>query len=314
MDPSKLKVTELKDELSSRGLSTKGLKAELVERLNEALRNPSSSTGQVSEQASAPTEIVEPVITHEPITTEITPESEMAVGSPTKRRGRRSSKNEIEAPVPVPAPVTVVELSKPIEQTNVPEPTEETINQNEGKKNKTSPTNILYIKNLTRPFTLLELKAFLSVFGNISDIWLDSLKSQCFATFESVDAAIKCQTEVSGKQFPVKTGKALSVEFSSAKNFVSVKSAVAAAVTSPVSTPSIAKTTPPMAAINATAAVKASPQSNNAIDTQHILHNTALGSTILSTISNTPGGEFIKIDEIFKKTIAEPSIYYLPKK
>lgn len=37
MDPAKLKVVELRSELSARGLDTKGNKPALVERLKEAL-------------------------------------------------------------------------------------------------------------------------------------------------------------------------------------------------------------------------------------------------------------------------------------
>lgn len=37
LDPSKLKVTELRAELQARGLSTKGNKPVLIERLREAL-------------------------------------------------------------------------------------------------------------------------------------------------------------------------------------------------------------------------------------------------------------------------------------
>lgn len=37
MDPAKLKVTELRAELTARGLDTKGVKAVLVERLRQAL-------------------------------------------------------------------------------------------------------------------------------------------------------------------------------------------------------------------------------------------------------------------------------------
>ena len=39
LDPSKMKVAELKAELEERGLDTKGLKAVLVKRLQEALDN-----------------------------------------------------------------------------------------------------------------------------------------------------------------------------------------------------------------------------------------------------------------------------------
>lgn len=45
MDPSKLKVVELRAELTSRGLDAKGVKAVLVERLREAIENEG---GQVS--------------------------------------------------------------------------------------------------------------------------------------------------------------------------------------------------------------------------------------------------------------------------
>lgn len=39
IDPAKLKVVELRNELQERGLDTKGNKAALVQRLKEALQN-----------------------------------------------------------------------------------------------------------------------------------------------------------------------------------------------------------------------------------------------------------------------------------
>lgn len=43
MDPAKLKVVELRSELSKRGLDTKGNKAVLVERLRQALDDESGN-------------------------------------------------------------------------------------------------------------------------------------------------------------------------------------------------------------------------------------------------------------------------------
>ena len=44
------------------------------------------------------------------------------------------------------------------------------------------PSQILYIRGLTRPFSLLQLKGLLSRYGTLIDgeFWLDKIKSQCF--------------------------------------------------------------------------------------------------------------------------------------
>lgn len=49
MDPAKLKVVELRAELSSRGLDARGNKAVLVERLREALEQETGE-GEILEQ------------------------------------------------------------------------------------------------------------------------------------------------------------------------------------------------------------------------------------------------------------------------
>jgi len=66
MDPSKLKVVELRAELSSRGLDTKGNKAVLVDRLKEALEREAAQEeeaeedeGRVAEQETRESEVPE---------------------------------------------------------------------------------------------------------------------------------------------------------------------------------------------------------------------------------------------------------------
>ena len=46
------------------------------------------------------------------------------------------------------------------------------------------PSQILYIRGLTRPFTLSLLKELLGRYGKLVDgqFWLDKIKSQCFVT------------------------------------------------------------------------------------------------------------------------------------
>lgn len=45
------------------------------------------------------------------------------------------------------------------------------------------PSRILYVRGLTRPFTLPLLKELLGRYGSLVDgeFWLDKIKSQCFA-------------------------------------------------------------------------------------------------------------------------------------
>ncbi|KAF9540976.1 hypothetical protein EC957_003614 [Mortierella hygrophila] len=54
IDPNSLKVTELKAELTARGLSTKGVKKDLVTRLEEALASDGTTTGSATELDVAP--------------------------------------------------------------------------------------------------------------------------------------------------------------------------------------------------------------------------------------------------------------------
>lgn len=52
---------------------------------------------------------------------------------------------------------------------------------------KTNPSNILFITNLVRPFTVLQLKSLLQRTGRISEdgFWIDKIKSKCYVKYET---------------------------------------------------------------------------------------------------------------------------------
>ena len=309
MDISALKVTELREELGKRGLSVKGLKAELAERLEEAVKTA---------------EFVEPPNNAE------TAEN---VESPTKKRGRTAATDEniaakllkvkeVKKDDKLAETSMIVEMSdteteqdenietaesvEDIESVETAENIEITENIQSSKTTETSETNvtfettetenfdtvtsveigsengtdasfetdetsskIVHVTHLTRPFSLTEFKSILSPFGEIEDLWLDSLKTQSFVTFSTSESAAKCKSELSGKQFPEQTGKHLSIEFSTEESMKASKS-----------------------------------ESEN-------ISSTAIGTTLINTLS-TEGNNVISLEELFKRTQSEPSIYYLP--
>lgn len=125
MEPAKLKVTELRDELSARGLSTKGLKAELVARLEEYI----AANGEAIPEANTATEetpaVIEPEKPTSPRKTRSSPQkvveepekveetiTEEQPKSPTKGKRGRPSKSEPESEPETKKPATVAEIEQ----------------------------------------------------------------------------------------------------------------------------------------------------------------------------------------------------------
>ncbi|XP_017487998.1 PREDICTED: apoptotic chromatin condensation inducer in the nucleus isoform X2 [Rhagoletis zephyria] len=104
----------------------------------------------------------------------------------------------------------------PIELSSAPK----TINKINIKVEKQSPTskkpsNVLFITNLVRPFTVLQLKGLLARTGKMVEegFWIDRIKSKCYVQYETEDEAVETRHALHGVRWPVSNPKCLIVEF-----------------------------------------------------------------------------------------------------
>lgn len=83
------------------------------------------------------------------------------------------------------------------------------------------PSRIIYIRGLTRPFTLPLLKELLNRYGKLVDgqFWLDKIKSQCFVTYNTVEEAQNAREGLDGCRWPSTNPKTLSVRFARQDEF-----------------------------------------------------------------------------------------------
>jgi len=76
-------------------------------------------------------------------------------------------------------------------------------------------TNVILITNLTRPFTVNQLKEMLKRTGTIVDFWICRIKTMCCVQFSSVDQASETKMALDGVTWPQGNPKTLRVSFSS---------------------------------------------------------------------------------------------------
>jgi hypothetical protein len=78
-----------------------------------------------------------------------------------------------------------------------------------------SPSHILHIINLTRPFTQPQLEELLNQEGGLvpGKIWTDKRKSHCYSAFYTVSSAVSVAERVHGLKWPSHNKRHLEVEY-----------------------------------------------------------------------------------------------------
>uniref|UniRef100_A0A4W5JT72 Apoptotic chromatin condensation inducer 1b n=1 Tax=Hucho hucho TaxID=62062 RepID=A0A4W5JT72_9TELE len=76
-------------------------------------------------------------------------------------------------------------------------------------------SNIVHVCNLVRPFTLGQLKELLNRTGSVVEdgFWIDKIKSHCYVTYSSTEAAVATRAALHGVKWPQSNPKVLSVDF-----------------------------------------------------------------------------------------------------
>ncbi|XP_075587296.1 uncharacterized protein LOC124492022 isoform X2 [Dermatophagoides farinae] len=107
-----------------------------------------------------------------------------------------------------------------VEMSQVATPQKENGNIEENDQRSVCPaknpeSTVLFITGLVRPYTLMQLKKLLNSVGQIDEekFWIDKIKSKCYATYSSVDEAVKTRENLHNLKWPQSSPKNLCVEF-----------------------------------------------------------------------------------------------------
>lgn len=190
LTPAQMKVTELREALTARGLNSKGLKKELVERLEEALQ----TTDGVDQDEAISNEIEGKVEAEDGDNNKIVDEIEKHDEEVVENPDKDDRQPETEAPIE----------SASTEEQNVSSP-------------------VLHITGFVRPFTLQSAKDLVGQYGQVVDFWMDSIKSHCYVEYADAKSAQACIQGLNGLQWPQSVGKNLSAESSTAEEMRSVQ-------------------------------------------------------------------------------------------
>ncbi|KJE96100.1 hypothetical protein CAOG_06469 [Capsaspora owczarzaki ATCC 30864] len=322
LDLASLKVADLRRELQDRGLPTTGLKKDLLDRLTEHLaQHPEEAGAAASKTESESTEsestesATETQGTNDDHAKSITHQE--AEEQPNVQSKSSSSAAAEEAPAPVlmnqddDAAVVQAPISAdPVQPAAAPAPVslkrarEEDDDDAEGGVKSSSSGRTLHIANFSRPLTLNQVNELLARTGKVvpDTFWMDSIKSQCYATFETVEEANATFEALNGINWPAHNMKKLVVQrvADDARKTIALTPPVQGAA--PLRAP--AEPVAPKTTAEAIANLPKNIASRLGQASDAPVQPTAPAKQTGSTLS--------KLDSLFRKTTAAPPIYWLP--
>ncbi|KAJ2139383.1 hypothetical protein IW136_002873 [Coemansia sp. RSA 678] len=221
--PNKLKVTELREELAKRNLSTAGLKKDLVERLEKEL----SGEGEVAKSDEHDQFDLLPADEQEGVDMDAeldgdmdadgainmepkeSPVGDMDVVNVTEEEGERKRKLSNSAEH------GLLDMQMDSREAHGAKGTQPGMlaDKAEGENKVRVITDSLFIKNLERPLTVFRMKELLGQYGTVDDIWLNSIKTRAYASFATKEDAEAAFNGTNGVQFPPEHGKVLESGF-----------------------------------------------------------------------------------------------------
>ncbi|CAF4791607.1 unnamed protein product [Rotaria sp. Silwood1] len=187
-------------------------------------------------------------------------------------------------------------------------------------------SQILYIRGLTRPFSLLQLKELLRRYGTLVDgqFWLDKIKSQCLVTYHTIEEAQNAREALDGCRWPLTNPKTLSVRFAQQNELEFSKThdlppdqmsidAIDRIIQDKPNIISSRRSTSPIDGVKSN--TKKDHSDAREWDIPKLQEKTHEGVIIPEEEEESikPNESSVKgLDEYFRKTNSKPSIYWLP--
>ncbi|KAJ2450825.1 hypothetical protein EV183_004038 [Coemansia sp. RSA 2336] len=198
--PSKLKVAELRKELSKRKLPTDGRRNDLVERLTAALDKADEETQPEAEAetGTAAENEADDQIDLLPVDEQ----NDMAL-EPAEDAAREAAQQVEEQPAEQ-MEVEGVEAENERKRRH-----DETDVAMSNEQDEAGVMDAVFIKNLERPLTKYRMREELEKFGVVEDVWLNSIKTRGYASFGSAEQAEAASGKLNGMQFPPEHGRVL---------------------------------------------------------------------------------------------------------